>query len=136
MKKGKVIRQAWVSRDDVRSHRDRLYVFGDNMERVGQGGQAGSMRGEPNTVGVPTKWRPSMADDAFFADDDLPLVAPAIMKEFAKLSDHLASGGIVVIPAGGLGTGLSELPQRAPKILKFINSLIDALEQEREEAVI
>jgi hypothetical protein len=128
MKKGKVIRQAWVSRDDVKQHRDRIYVFGDNMERVGMGGQAASMRGEPNTIGVPTKWRPSMADDAFYSDDDLERVIPAISQEFKKLQDHIASGRTVVIPAGGLGTGLSSLQQRAPRVLEYIEGWIEALE--------
>lgn len=130
MKKGKLVRQAWVSRDDVKQHRDRIYVFGDNMERVGMGGQAGSMRGEPNTVGVPTKWRPSMADDAFFSDDDLERVIPAISREFKKLQEHIASGRTVVIPSGGLGTGFSELQKRAPRVLEYIEGWIEALEIE------
>ena len=48
-----------------------VFVFGDNMERCGFGGQAAAMRGEPNAVGVPTKWAPGSAPADFFCDDDL-----------------------------------------------------------------
>ena len=39
--KGKVIRQKWITRDNVNANKSSLFVFGDNMDRVGLGGQAG-----------------------------------------------------------------------------------------------
>ena len=55
-----------ISRAYVRANRDKLFLFGDNLERRGFGGQAAAMRGEPNAVGIPTKKKPSYAGDAFF----------------------------------------------------------------------
>lgn len=45
-------------------------LFGDNLERRGFGGQAASMRGEPNAIGIPTKKSPTYKDEAFFSDDE------------------------------------------------------------------
>lgn len=131
--KGKVIRQKWIKRNDVVANPGTLFVFGDNMERVGLGGQAGAMRGEPNSVGVPTKWSPGMQPRDFFSDSDLPVIRPVLDKEFAKLMRHLAAGGDVVIPADGLGTGLSQLPDRAPAVLEYIETTIDALVEFSDE---
>ena len=125
--KGSVIRQKWISRKDLVSNRGTLYVFGDNMDRVGSGGQAGAMRGEPNAVGVPTKWSPGMSNRDFFSDSDMSVLRPVLDREFDKLRVHIQKGGNVVIPADGLGTGLSELPTRAPFVLDYIESKINEL---------
>ncbi len=125
--KGKVIRQKWITRDNVIANKSSLFVFGDNMERMGYGGQAGAMRGAPNSVGIPTKWSPGMSSWDFFSDADLPVVRPVLDAEFAKLMRHLEGGGNVVIPSDGLGTGLSQLRQRAPAVLDYIESTIDSL---------
>jgi hypothetical protein len=125
--KGKVLLQKWISRADLQDNKDKLYVFGDNMKQTGLGGQAGAMRGEPNAVGVPTKWTPSMSNNAFFSDDDLEKVKPFIDNAFDNLFNHIKSGSSVVIPADGLGTGLSQLPDRAPVILDYIESKIQSL---------
>lgn len=125
--KGKVIRQKWITRDNVNASKSALFVFGDNMDRVGLGGQAGAMRGAPNSVGIPTKWSPGMSARDFFSNADLPVVRPVLDAEFAKLMRHLERGGNVVIPSDGLGTGLSQLGQRAPAVLDYIESMIDSL---------
>ncbi|KKL05458.1 hypothetical protein LCGC14_2605850, partial [marine sediment metagenome] len=49
-----------ITRQMLRDEPDTLFVFGDNMQRRGLGGQAFAMRGEPNAVGIPTKIFPSM----------------------------------------------------------------------------
>jgi hypothetical protein len=43
-----------------------FYVFGDNGRRIGFGGQAKEMRGEPNAIGVATEWVPTNRPNAFF----------------------------------------------------------------------
>ncbi|MDE3023562.1 MAG: hypothetical protein KGI54_17215 [Pseudomonadota bacterium] len=125
-----VIRMKFITREYVRQHPTVLFMFGDNMERIGLGGQAGAMRGEPNAVGVPTKWRPSMDESAFFTDDDIDkeVVQNAIRDPFLFAKKWLISTGNVVIPEDGLGTGLSELPTRAPRILRAIEMHVHALE--------
>lgn len=125
--KGSVIFQKRIYRKDLRQNPSRLYVFGDNMKKVGLGGQAGEMRGEPNAVGVPTKWKPSMEHLSFFSDDEFELVKPAIDNAFDMMLNHLEKGESVVIPSDGLGTGLSMLQVHAPQILKYIESKIEDL---------
>lgn len=126
---GRVMRPRRISRADVRAHPDRIYVFGDNMERRGMGGQAAQMRGEPNAIGVPTKWRPGRLEADYFSDADIRNrdVWHAIHEAFERIREALRAGHIVVIPYDGLGTGLAELPIRAPKIHAMICAAITGL---------
>ena len=108
------------SRAMLQSRPGDLFVFGDNMAFLGRGGQARECRGEPNAIGVVTKWRPSNDEDAFFCDADLDKVRWSIQASYRKLAEHIARGGVVVFPADGVGTGLADLQTRAPAISKFI----------------
>lgn len=116
----------WISRDQLRAEPTTLFVFGDNAVRQGLGGQAAHMRNEPNAVGVVTKWRPSMAPDAFFTDEDYLEASHLIIQDLTPVYHHLLDGGNVVWPQDGIGTGLSQMPQRAPLIWEL-------LEQARRE---
>jgi len=118
--RGRVIHAKRYTRSEICRHRDRLYVFGDNITGTGLGGQAKECRGEPNAVGIPTKWRPMMDDASFFCDEDLPKVKTRIQNEFRVLAHHLSSGGNIVWPTDGIGTGLAQLESRAPAIHSFI----------------
>lgn len=110
----------WIDRPMLRAAPDARFVFGDNTLRVGLGGQAGHMRGEPNAIGVATKWAPAMTENAFFNDTSVSLagvIAREIMiADLARVQDALDRGLVVYVPSSGLGTGLSQLPQRAPQL--------------------
>lgn len=54
----RVRRQTWITRDDLRSNRDVLYVYGDNVEGEGRRGLAREMRGEPNAHAISISWGP------------------------------------------------------------------------------
>jgi len=125
----RLLRLPRITRTMVRTNRDTLYVFGDNMQRTGRGGQAREMRGEPNTIGVPTKWGPGRREADYFsdADADNPHVRDAILGAFAQIRHTLHLGRNVVIPADGLGTGLAELPVRAPRLHALIEAGIAGL---------
>lgn len=112
-----------ILRDELRSEPDTLFLFGDNLEGVGYGGQAGAMRGEPNAIGIPTKRKASHTEDAYFTDNDLMEAIFYIDIAF----DSIPKNAKVVIPEDGLGTGLAELPTRAPSILKYIEEKIQDL---------
>jgi hypothetical protein len=129
---GRVLRIAHITRAMVRADPDTLYVFGDNMGRRGSGGQAKEMRGEPNAVGVPTKWAPHSRPDAYFTDADLLNrdVWHAIRTAFDEMRGALANGRDVVVPADGIGTGLAQLPTRAPRMHSMIEAAIASLEQD------
>lgn len=124
-----VLRQKRIFRSDLAANRRVIYLFGDNMLHTGFGGQAGEMRGEENAVGIPTKWVPSDEPDAFFYDDmplsDWHMATYTIRSAFefacarARVLDH-----VIVVPSDGLGTGLSRLPEYAPRLLSFINQII------------
>ncbi|MCS3449822.1 hypothetical protein M2222_001357 [Bradyrhizobium elkanii] len=103
---------------DLRANPDKVYVFGDNVERRGYGGQAKEMRGEPNAIGVVTKWTPSMDPKAFF--DDTAACRMLVERDLLLVQQALDSARTVVVPADGIGTGLSRLPRHAPNLDAFI----------------
>jgi hypothetical protein len=115
-----VIYQKMIFRGDLRKNPDVLYLFGDNDRRIGFGGQAGEMRDEPNAVGIRTKWNPGMSPADFFSDRQYKTISGMIDADFARPFEYLRRGKIVIVPADGLGTGLSELPTRAPKVNDFL----------------
>lgn len=115
-----------INRDYVRKNPHKVFLFGDNLIRTGWGGQAKEMRGEPNAVGIPTKKKPDMTEDSFFTDNELwenkKAIDNAFMDIFIVKHDIEKSGKkpVVVIPKAGLGTGLAELPTRAPQTYQYL----------------
>ena len=126
-----ILYKDWITREFVQENPDLYFVFGDNVERVGLGGQAKAMRGEPNAIGIPTKLKPSNEEDAFFRTknfDEADEIFESYMKEeFLKLDNLLVQGKYVVIPTDGIGTGLSKLPEYAPELNTIIEQEFSAL---------
>jgi hypothetical protein len=89
-----------------------LFLFGDNLIERGMGGMAAEMRGEPNSLGVPTKRLPSMTPDAFFSDSTYDDNVRAIQRQLAKIPNYNKPN--LVIPRG-IGAGRALLPQKAPR---------------------
>ena len=102
--------------DDVQANPDKIYVFGDNTQRVGMGGQA-QIRNNPNAMGIATKLTPSMDEAAFMSDKDLVKNRQIIDSDIAKIK---ATGKPVVMPKDGLGTGLAQLKERAPQTYAYL----------------
>lgn len=125
-----VIKLARITRVFARQHLDHIFVFGDNMKGVGFGGLAAELRGEPHAVGIPTKWSPGRAREDYFSNHDWQStrVGRAIMEPLARLDNYRAAGTVIVLPEGGIGTGLAELPQRAPVIYHYIAHRLALLE--------
>jgi hypothetical protein len=111
-----------MTREQAARNPGVLFVFGDNLARAGFGGQAAELRGARNAVGIPTKRAPRRDEAAYFCDADLEAATPAITAAFERLRQHLRAGGDVVWPVAGVGTGLAELPRRAPAIAAFIEA--------------
>lgn len=116
---GRIIFVDWITRAMVQSKPEARFVFGDNLERFGLGGQAASMRGEPNAIGVATKRRPGASARDYFTDADDDARA-AIDADIDLIASAMAEGRTVFVPFDGLGTGLSELPTRAPDLHRHI----------------
>jgi hypothetical protein len=105
---------------DCAANRDWLFVFGDNFERHGKGGQA-IIRDEPNAVGVATKRRPSRYEDAYLTDSDYDEWETFNVGAYTRIEAHLKNGGVVIWPVG-LGMGRANLQGMAPRILNEINN--------------
>ncbi|MGD9630666.1 MAG: hypothetical protein AB7V18_15620 [Pyrinomonadaceae bacterium] len=121
---------AYTTREEVRSNPHKLFVFGDNLQRRGLGGQAREMRGEPNAIGIPTKKRPARTPDSYFTDEEFDDNRAAIDRAFLEIVERLlASVGpsILVIPSAGLGTGRAELEQRAPRTFAYLEKKLREL---------
>ena len=122
-----ILKQHRYYRSDLQSNPNVLYVFGDNEQAKGKKGQAAEARGEPNAFGIPTKRAPFSSDEAFWTDDELDRQTGILDNRFAELEAELAAGRIVVWPSDGIGTGLSKLPERAPRTQAVIDRWIDTL---------
>ena len=107
----------------IQNNPNKIFVFGDNMERRGLGGQAREARGERNTVGIPTKWKPDSTQDAYFRDSDFGFVRPVIAGEFRKLYWYRREGYTIVWPTNGIGTGRARLREFAPRIAGYIDEV-------------
>jgi hypothetical protein len=105
-----IIQQSRIYRHDLRANPHVLYVFGDNEERIGYGGQAAEMRDEHNAAGVATLKAPGV----FWTEDDTERQCTVIDADLARIIQYLAGGGLVVWPLDGIGTGLAALEQNAP----------------------
>lgn len=123
-------RSRHITRAHLRLHPGKTFLFGDNLMRVGYGGQAREMRGEPNAVGIPTKKRPTSDPGAFFSDLEFERNKAAIDRAFDRLAG-LAPGSIVVIPAAGLGTGRADLAARAPRTFLYLCGRLAELSRSR-----
>jgi hypothetical protein len=121
--------RARITRGFVRTHPKSYFVFGDNMAREGFGGQAAAMRGEPNSIGIPTKWRPARDEPAYFTDGDWDNadVRSAIVEAFILIEKAVGRGRDVYMPCEGIGTGRAELPKRAPRIYGYIHDRLAKL---------
>lgn len=126
-----LITQKFIYRSDLQSNPHILYLFGDNLVRQGRGGQAKEMRGEPNAIGVATKRRPSAYADSFFSDSDFEDNCKVIRTDLRPAARAIQHYSIVIIPEDGLGTGFSELPERAPRTNEYLLALIKLMKEFR-----
>ena len=118
-----IIYQKWICREDLKANPDVWYLFGDNLEMKGYGGQAKEMRGEPNAIGIPTKISPNNLPKSFLSDNNFNQVKEVLDHIFSMLKDYPT----IIVPLDGLGTGLAQLPTKAPKIYKYINDWLERL---------
>ena len=129
--KYRIERLQFITREYVRANRNKLFLFGDNLEHRGLGGQAAAMRGEPNAIGIPTKKSPSYKDDAFFSDDEFEQNRTAIDAAFVEVTNAITDSiRVIVIPSDGLGTGRAQLNRRAPRTFAYLERCLIELGSE------
>jgi hypothetical protein len=114
----KIVYQKHFSTQDCNDNPHRLYVFGDNLQRRGRGGQA-VIRDCDNAVGLATKHFPTMNDNAFFSSID----KQTVLKEIQDVKDAMIIGEYeeLVLPSDGLGTGRAMMKEKCPDLLDIIN---------------
>lgn len=107
----------------VKSNPDKIYVFGDNNLRTGKKGQS-IIRDCPNTIGLRTKKKPSTSTDSYYTDDEYSQNRSLIQEDVENIKWEMLTGKTIVFSSGGYGTGLSELPTRAPKTFDFLCNIL------------
>lgn len=121
-----IIQEEWFSVEQCRHNPNRLYVFGDNLIRIGKGGQA-CIRDEINSYGIATKRTPSMDNQAFFGDraDE----AHALLNDIQGLLVVCDSGDFdtIVLPGDKLGTGLAKMEEKSPKLFVWLHETLSLL---------
>lgn len=120
------ITKEFLTRSFIRKNPDDVFVFGDNLERRGTGGQAKEMRGEPNCIGLATKRSPKYDHSAFFDDSDYDEIVDLIEQDFINI-EEAAKTRNVYIPVNYPGSGLADLPNKAPKLWEYIKNRLDTL---------
>ncbi|MEM7329956.1 MAG: hypothetical protein AAF437_14540 [Pseudomonadota bacterium] len=103
----RVIKQSWITREDLRANPDVVYVYGDNVAREGQRGLARQMRHEPNAHAVSISWGPyepfslttseaaivRIEEDLIALHDRKPLLVvwplSGVIPEFQSMPDEL-----------------------------------------------
>jgi hypothetical protein len=118
-----LILQSRIYRVDLRANPSVTYVFGDNAERWGRGGQAAEMRDEPNAIGIATLTAPGR----FWSDADLQDNCDIIDADMEPLFEALREGRTVVFPIDGVGTGLARLGESAPSTFRHLQNRISEL---------
>lgn len=116
-----LIFQRWITRQDLKANPSCLYVFGDNEQRWGLGGQAKEMRGEPNAIGVATLKSPG----EFWNDENVSHQLAILDADFAPVIAALDEGQTVIFPLDGIGTGLADLERRSPATFAYLVSKVD-----------
>lgn len=117
----KIFKGHWKRKDVLNSK--EIFVFGDNNARVGKGGQA-IIRGLNNTFGIRTKKGPNNKAISFYTDKELSSNIKKIDEDILGLKKLALEGNVIVFSDGGYGTGLSKLPNVAPKTFEHLcNSL-------------
>ena len=108
----------------LRNHSNITFIFGDNLSRTGNGGQA-IIRNESNALGLVSKRTPDHSPTAYMTGT--PTDYDAVNLDLARIEELAISGKQIVFPAAGIGTGLARLQTTAPDLLAYIDSEISKL---------
>ena len=87
----------------LRMNPDCIFVFGDNLLRVGCGGAA-ALRDEPNTYGFITKINPDHLDSSYYRPAEY---IPVYASEIAQLAERIRNNPGYTFWISRLGAGLA-----------------------------
>lgn len=114
------------TREQVVADTERNYAFGDNLQGVGNAGQA-CIRGLPNAFGIPTKAAPGMLPGRDFFDDS----EQSHWHELYEAIGELPADKPLVVNIN-IGRGLAEMHMHAPLLYAEMLRLLLALTAEAE----
>lgn len=121
---------AKITRETIKRNPNTVYVFGDNDLRQGMGGLAKECRGESNTIGLRTKRKPTMEENAFYTDNIMCLAK--VMEDVGKIENCLENGNLVVVTRN-MGKGRAKLDKRAPKVYGMMWQALNHLAEKYNE---
>ena len=110
----------------VKKHTNYLFIFGDNEDGYGTGGQA-CIRYNSNAFGIPTKKHPDNNPESFYNDKEFERNRMVIKKTLHKFKKIMINYDKIIFPEHGIGTGLSQLPKKAPKTFAYLKYKIHKL---------
>jgi hypothetical protein len=113
----------FYTKELLRNHPDEIFLFGDNDQRTGHGGQA-VIRDEINAIGIRVKKYPGTKPEDYYSDDEYE---SNLLNINADLENAIRIGKTIVIPAAGIGTGRAKLKEKAPKTYEALNSILGVL---------
>ncbi len=86
------------------------------------------IRDAKNAYGIATKRLPSMNENSFFSDKpDEALVLFDDIYNLLVAAGSFKGVNTIVLPADGLGTGLSQMPVRSPKLFNWMNDTLSLI---------
>lgn len=95
-----------------------LFIFGDNQQRIGMGGQA-QIRECSNSIGIATKKSVS----EFMTDDEYLQNQISIDRDIMNVKKAVEDNGYssVVFPESGLGWGRADIQNRCPRTALYLS---------------
>lgn len=99
----------------VSANTDTIFIFGDNERRYGKGGQA-IIRDFNNSFGLRTKGSIVL----YWNDETFEHNKRCIDEDVRGIKQLISTNLNVVFSTNGYGTGLAELPHRAPKTYQYL----------------
>lgn len=122
MKRVEIFSGNWTEIDVMKSP-NKWFVFGDNCERWGKGGQA-IIRDLKNTIGIRTKKKPDNYSTSFFNDAEYESNCQIILEDIINIKQKLILDSEVVLSKNGYGTGLAKMSERSPKTFDYLNECL------------
>ena len=116
----------WWTIQDCQSQPNYLFVYGDNNVKKGCGGQA-IIRNQPNSIGIPTKKYPTNHVTSFYSDNEFDENIKHINDALLNIIGLSTKYDVVIFPQDGLGTGLAQLPTKAPKTYQYLQTKLHEL---------
>lgn len=122
MKKVEIFSGNWTE-IDVMKNSHKYFVFGDNCERWGKGGQA-IIRDQKNTIGIRTKKKPDNYSTSFFDDSEYDVNCKIILEDILNIKEKNLLNKDVVLSKNGYGTGLAKMSERSPETFRYLNQCL------------